>query len=181
MKAHTPLVRCLSILILLALLLPMTPSLGLLASAEVQVPSVGEREALPDDQRLELELAQWDVDTVPVTQNQAMYLVVEVTQEPECYPPCVMPSPDIVKYILPRPEFCGTEPYPGDPDEIVWMPGQENVGTDFNVGDIVVVYGECWLDLGVYPAVSIPPDAPYFLLKSENLSTVFLPLVLNNQ
>lgn len=178
MKSHIPMYRWLAILILLTLPLPLTPSSGLLASTEVQVSSTTIRLS---------HAGQMDT-TVPisdsVTQDRDMHLLVEVTEEPECYPSsyvCVMVSFDIVKYILPRPDYCGTDPYPGDPDEIVWRPDQENVETDLQVGDIVEVYGECWLDLGVYPAVSIPPDAPYFLRKAENLKTVYLPSVLKNQ
>jgi hypothetical protein len=155
-----------------------------MASTEAKVPLIAKHEAILADCRLELQHAQWDSETVPVTQKEKMHLVVEVTEEPECYPSsyvCVMASFRIVEYILPRPEYCDTEPYPGDPDEIVWRPDQPNVETNLQVGDIVEVYGECWLDLGIYPAVSIPPDAPYFLKKAENLKAVYLPLVLNSQ
>jgi hypothetical protein len=181
MKSHTPVYRWLAILILLVLLLPMTPSSGLLASTKAQTPLITKFEAIPINYRLELQHAQRDFETVPVTEKEEMHLVVEVTEEPECYSTpyvCVMVSFLIVEYILPRPEYCDSDPYPGDPDEIVWRPDQENVETPLQVGDIVEVYGECWLDLGIYPAVSIPPGAPYFLKKRK---LVFLPLVRNGQ
>ena len=181
MRLHTPVYLWLAILILLALLLSITPSPELLASTEAQVPLAGEREVILTDCRIELEHAQWDLEAVPVTQKEKMHLVVEVTEEPECYSSsyvCVLASPRIIEYILPRPEYCDSDPYPDDPDEIVWRPNQENVEADLQVGDIVEVYGECWLDLGVYPAVSIPAGAPYFLKK---LKIIYLPLVLNDQ
>jgi hypothetical protein len=109
----------------------------------------------------------WDFETMPEAQDGDMHLLVEVTEDPECYPPCVMAPFHIVEYILPRPDHCGSEPYPGDPSEIVWSPNQENVEHDLRVGDIVEVYGKCWLDLGIYPAVRIPPEAPYFLRKAS--------------
>jgi hypothetical protein len=69
-----------------------------------------------------------------------MHLLVEVIDEPECMPsPCILWRPRIVEYILPRPDYCGSEPYSGDPWEVVWYPGQDNVETEFQVGDIVEV------------------------------------------
>ena len=65
--------------------------------------------------------------------------------------------------MLPKPEICDDRPYSGDTIEVVWQSGQANVPDTIYVGDVVEVYGVCFID--VYgPAVGVQPS-PYFIRK----------------
>ena len=98
-----------------------------------------------------------------------MHFIVELTGPPS--PPenqggtaWAIWEPNIIEYLIPMPKYCGGEPYPGDPKVIYWGTSQKNAESDLNYGQTIEVYGECFLDAG-YPAVGIPPEAPYFLRK----------------
>ena len=103
----------------------------------------------------------------PTPRPRDMHLIIELDEAPTPFDShagvlWAIFSPNVVKYIIPKPQYCGGGLYAGDPKVIYWSPDQENVEHGLSAGQLIELYGECFFDAG-QPAVTIPPDAPYFL------------------
>ena len=76
----------------------------------------------------------------------------------------------IVQWLQQRPEECYLEPpchYSCDPYTIMWLPGQDNIASNLQPGEIVEVYGYCWLDF-LGPVIDIPRGEPYYLRRIQD-------------